>query len=129
MKFGKESGLGVYEFHEIEICGDDIEPLINRNFNVVRRPPERLASARYYPHFLKNRICPRPVIDYKRCINCGSCIKQCPVTPKALDWQDGNKKVKPVYNYKRCIRCYCCQEICPEKAITIKIPLLGRLLY
>ncbi|HLP45892.1 MAG TPA: DUF362 domain-containing protein [Candidatus Kapabacteria bacterium] len=129
MKFGKESGLGVYEADEIEICGDDIEPLINRDFQVVRRPPERMASARCYPTFLKNKISPRPVINYKRCINCGSCVKQCPVTPKAVDWPAGNKNEKPVYNYKRCIRCYCCQEICPEKAITIKIPLLGRLIY
>lgn len=129
MKFGKESGLGTYELDEIEICGDDIQPLINRDFNVVRRPPDRMASARFYPSFLKNKISPRPVINYERCINCGSCVKQCPVTPKAVDWPAGNKNKKPVYNYKRCIRCYCCQEICPEKAITIKVPLLGRLIY
>jgi len=129
MKFGEESGLGVYKPDEIQIIGDDIEPLINKNFRVVRRPPERFASARSFPTFLKNRISPRPVINYERCVNCGNCVQMCPVAPKAVDRPKGNKDQKPVYDYKRCIRCYCCQEICPEKAITIKIPLLGRLIY
>jgi uncharacterized protein (DUF362 family)/ferredoxin len=129
MKFGEESGLGVYKTNDIEIIGDDIEPLINKNFQVVRRPPERFASARSFPTFLKNRISPRPVINYERCTNCGNCVQMCPVTPKAVDRPLKDKNKKPVYNYKKCIRCYCCQEICPEKAITIKIPLLGRLIH
>ncbi len=129
MKFGEESGLGVYKPDEIQIIGDDIEPLINKNFQVVRRPPDRMASARSFPTFLKNRISPRPVISYERCVNCGNCVQMCPVTPKAVDRPAGNKEQKPMYDYKECIRCYCCQEICPEKAITIKIPLLGRFIY
>ncbi|MCX6580472.1 MAG: DUF362 domain-containing protein [Candidatus Aminicenantes bacterium] len=129
MKFGEESGLGVYKPDEIQIIGDDIEPLINKNFRVVRRPPERFASARSFPTFLKNRISPRPVINYERCVNCGNCVQMCPVAPKAVGRPAGNKDQKPVYDYKRCIRCYCCQEICPEKAIAIKIPLLGRLIH
>lgn len=129
MKLAKASGLGTYITDEIEIIGDDINALINKNFQVVRRPPERLVSARSFPPFLKNLVSPRPIINDERCVNCGSCVLQCPVTPKALDWPEGDKDQKPVYNYKRCIRCYCCQEICPEKAITIKIPPLGRLIY
>ncbi len=128
-KIGKEGGLGTYTPGEIEIVGDKIEGLINKNFRVVRRPPERLAASRSYPNFLKNYISPRPVIDDERCVKCGKCVLQCPVNPKALDWPGGDKSHHPVYNYKRCIRCYCCQEICPEKAITIKVPLLGRLIY
>lgn len=128
MKFGEESGLGTYRWDAIELVGDDIEGLINREFKVVRRPADRLASASSFPPFLKHLISPRPVIDYDRCINCGSCVLQCPVEPKAVDWPGGDKVEKPVYDYPRCIRCYCCQEICPEKAITIKIPLLGRLI-
>ncbi|MCP5103405.1 MAG: DUF362 domain-containing protein [bacterium] len=129
MKFGKKTGLGTYKTNEIQLLGDALEPLINKNFQAVRRPPDRLASAKYFPTFLKNLVSPKPVINEDRCINCGSCVLQCPVTPKAVDWPQGNKKEKPVYNYKHCIRCYCCQEICPEKAITIKVPPLGRLIH
>lgn len=130
MKPGKESGLGTYNSDEIEIVGhDDIEKLVNKDFQVVRRPPDRFASARVFPTFLKNFVSPRPVIIEEKCVNCGSCVLQCPVTPKAVDWPQGKQDGKPVYNYKQCIRCYCCQEICPEKAINIKVPLLGRLIH
>lgn len=128
-KIGREGMLGTYKSAEIEIVGDDIEELINKNFQVVRRPPEQLTNSRYFPKFLKNWISPRPVINDQRCVNCGQCVLQCPVNPKAVNWPQGDKNHHPVYNYKRCIRCYCCQEICPEKAITIKVPLLGRLIY
>jgi uncharacterized protein (DUF362 family)/Pyruvate/2-oxoacid:ferredoxin oxidoreductase delta subunit len=128
-KIGNEGGLGTYKPDEIEIVGDDIAGLINKNFQVVRRPPERLTKSRYFPKFLKNHISPRPVINDERCVNCGQCVLQCPVNPKAVNWPQGDKSHHPVYNYNRCIRCYCCQEICPEKAITIKVPLLGKLIY
>jgi uncharacterized protein (DUF362 family)/Pyruvate/2-oxoacid:ferredoxin oxidoreductase delta subunit len=128
-KIGREAGLGTYLPREIELLGDDIEPLINKKFKVVRRPPEPLAAARSYPGFLKKWISPRPVMNRERCVNCGQCVLQCPVNPKAIDWPQGDKGKKPVFDYQRCIRCYCCQEICPEKAITINVPLLGRLIY
>ncbi|MGD2087070.1 MAG: DUF362 domain-containing protein [Candidatus Aminicenantes bacterium] len=128
-RIGKEGGLGTYKSDEIRIVGADIEELINKNFQVVRRPPERLTRSRYFPKFLKNHISPRPVINDERCVNCGQCVLQCPVNPKAVNWPQGDKSHNPVYNYKQCIRCYCCQEICPEKAISIKVPILGRLIY
>lgn len=132
-KIGTEAGLGTYKEEEIEIVGcDSIDELVNKNLNVTRRPPDRVIRSRAYPAFLKNYISPRPVTDPQRCVRCGQCVLQCPVDPKALDWpKDIPKQKKPVpaYDYKRCIRCYCCQEICPEKAITIKVPLLGRLIH
>ncbi len=126
---GQKYGLGFYEYDRIEILGDFSKSLINKNFNVVRRKPERLISAKSFPPWLKNLISPKPVIDYDLCINCGECVEQCPIEPKALDWHDNNRKNKPTYNYKDCIRCYCCQEICPQKAISVKVPLLGKLIY
>lgn len=135
---GQESGLGTYKEEDIRLLGHPIEGLIRTDFKATRLKPDRWASARYFPTFLKNLVSPKPVILKDLCINCGSCVLQCPVTPKAVDWPRATKNNRkksedkdhpPVYNYKHCIRCYCCQEICPEKAIVIDIPLLGRLIY
>jgi formate hydrogenlyase subunit 6/NADH:ubiquinone oxidoreductase subunit I len=52
----------------------------------------------------------------------------CPVVPRAVDWTDGDRSRPPAHDYSKCIRCYCCQEVCPEKAITVKKPLLRRML-
>ncbi len=146
MKIAEESGLGTYHFENIEIVGDDIEKLINKNFKVTRRSADQYPKS-LFPTYLKNLLSPRPVIDYEKCTNCGSCIRICPVDPRAVDWPTSSKgesrkikkknqnrfdkkgNPKPTHQYKRCIRCYCCQEICPHKAISIKIPLLGKLIY
>jgi len=129
LKIGKEAGLGTYLENEIELIGDPIEDLIDLDFEAVRRPPDRMASSKSFPVFLKNLISPKPLIDYNRCTNCGTCVKQCPVNPRAVDWPDHKAKEKPLFNYKRCIRCYCCQEMCPERAISIKTPFLGKLIH
>lgn len=54
----------------------------------------------------------KPVVDPKRCISCGMCVKMCPPQSLVL------KKGKPVFKLSKCIRCYCCQEHCPCGAIT-----------
>jgi uncharacterized protein (DUF362 family)/Pyruvate/2-oxoacid:ferredoxin oxidoreductase delta subunit len=130
-KFGRDAQLGTYLSNEIQLVGHPFEDLANKNFKATRKPPNRNIQSPWYPHFLKNFVSPRPVITEKKCINCGKCVRQCPVNPKALNWPNNliDKTQKPVYDYKKCIRCYCCQEICPQKAITIKTPLLGKLIY
>jgi uncharacterized protein (DUF362 family)/NAD-dependent dihydropyrimidine dehydrogenase PreA subunit len=128
MKPGKESGLGTYKYDEIQLLGDDIAELINTDFQVVRKPPKALPSRWYFPTFLKEYVSPKPIIDPSKCTQCGSCILQCPVNPKAVNWPTAKNEKIPVYNYSKCIRCYCCQEICPETAISIKTPFLGKLL-
>ncbi|MCP4217713.1 MAG: DUF362 domain-containing protein [bacterium] len=128
MEFGREAGLGTYKQEEIEIVGEAPEELVNRDFDAVRKAPDRFGSTRMFPTFLKNFISPKPVISADRCILCGQCVEICPVKPKAVQFPPTGKKTPPGYAYKRCIRCYCCQEICPEKAITIKTPFAGRLI-
>ena len=61
------------------------------------------------------------------CIRCGQCVKICPAKPKALSWRSNERIDIPVYDYSLCIRCYCCQETCPSRAISVEIPLLGKL--
>jgi ferredoxin len=127
-KLGEKAGLGTYHGENIELVGDSLESFVCPDFDVIRTPPDHCTSGRVKT-FIKNRLCERPVIDGVKCTNCGTCVKMCPVDPKAVDWRNGDKSQPPTHDYDRCIRCYCCQEACPEGAITAQTTVLGRLFY
>ena len=126
-KLGEKVGLGTYHSENIEIVGEQIEPFVDKSFNVNRTAPTS-DSGGGIRNFIKNKITQRPLINKAKCTRCGTCVKMCPIEPKAVDWVKGDKSKTPKHNYDLCIRCYCCQEICPEGAITIATPWLGRLL-
>lgn len=125
---GEKTGLGTYDYENIEIVGGNVGDFICRDFEVVRRPPVSSTGGRR-SKFIKIHTSPRPVIDTSRCNKCGTCIRHCPVTPKAVDWVGGNESHPPAHNYNRCIRCFCCQEVCPKGAIFVQTPLLGKIFY
>ena len=127
-KPGEKAGLGTYHYEDIEVVGEKIESFIDKGFDVIRTPPVSVSSGRIRT-FIKNRICPRPAIDKTKCTECGTCVKMCPVDPKAVNWHAGDESKPPTYNYGRCIRCYCCQESCPEGAVAVENPLLGRIFF
>lgn len=122
---GFKSGLGSWSEKDIEILGDDISQFTAKDFKV-----ERKAAASRIPltGLLNNLIVAKPHIVEEGCVKCGVCVNVCPVTPKVLDWQDGDKTRPPVYDYDRCIKCYCCQELCPESTIILKSPALRKLI-
>lgn len=122
--FGEEFGLGTAN---VEILGNPIEPYIAPDFNVNRVPAGSATNRnRFFSTMVRKYVSQRPVIDPEKCIRCGKCEEICPAQPKALTWADGHKQ-PPVYDYSLCIRCFCCQETCPHDAITVKTPLLHRL--
>ena len=125
---GEKAGLGTYHYENIEILGENVESLISKDFEVVRKPPVPTPGG-YLRTFLKNQICPKPTIDKTKCTNCGTCVELCPVTPKAVNWHNGDKSRPPTYKYGRCIRCFCCQELCPEGAVSVRETLLGRIFF
>jgi uncharacterized protein (DUF362 family)/Pyruvate/2-oxoacid:ferredoxin oxidoreductase delta subunit len=127
-KLGEKAGLGTYRSENIELAGDSLESFLCPDFDVIRTPQEHCSQNRVRA-FVKNRTCERPAIDGAKCTNCGSCVKMCPVEPKAVDWRKGAKEKPPTYDHNRCIRCYCCQESCPEGAISAQSPVLGRLFF
>lgn len=125
-KVGMEMGAGTYIEKEIEVLGDPIESFIVSDFHVDRKPV-KIFKPSSSMNAVKNALVPKPYIVVDQCVKCGICINVCPVTPKAVDWHDGNKKNPPTYKYERCIRCYCCQELCPESAIHLKVPFIRKI--
>lgn len=122
--FGEKYGLGNY--HDVEIIGDDVESLINKNFDIPKNELRIEDNNKFAP--LKHLV-RRPFIKDDVCKTCGVCVEVCPLEEKALSWKNGNKKTPPIYDYEKCIRCYCCQEMCPHHAIDVETPFLGKIMY
>lgn len=122
---GVDKGLGTID--DIEIVGEDITGLINKSFKVRRMKSSGLAEIKAVKQIAR-LFYPRPVIDKSLCVKCGICVEACPLVRKAVFFKNNDKKNVPVYDYNKCIRCYCCQEMCPHKAISVKYPLIGKIL-
>ena len=117
--------LGFSNKENIEIVGDNIESV---KVNDFKKPHKRIGIGRSlmklstFPIIkrLFAIMIPKPVIEYSKCVKCGVCVKVCPVTPLALNFNKKGKNYPPEYYYDKCITCYCCQELCPHKAIILK---------
>lgn len=117
--------LGFSNKENIEIVGDNIESV---KVNDFKKPHKRIGIGRslmklsVFPIIkrLFAIMIPKPVIEYSKCVKCGVCVKVCPVTPLALNFNKKGKNYPPEYYYDKCITCYCCQELCPHKAIVLK---------
>lgn len=125
LQHAEQVGLGVMRENSIIIKGVPLAECLGKKYKL---PPTRKweRGIPVLQKYSRKYLIPRPIINDDLCTKCGTCIKVCPVKPKALT---GSKNEIPGYNYELCIRCYCCQEMCPTGAVTIKIPLLGRVFY
>jgi uncharacterized protein (DUF362 family)/Pyruvate/2-oxoacid:ferredoxin oxidoreductase delta subunit len=121
----EKTGLGWADSSMIRLVGDAIEPLIDPSFDVVRMPPVAFPQPTALGT-IKRSFLPRPVINKRKCTRCGQCVSICPLKLPALSQK--SKIQPPRYDYRICIRCYCCQEACPSGAISVKKPLLRKLL-
>lgn len=76
---------------------------------------------------LNSWLQPRPVIDTKKCVGCGECVRSCP--RGTVEMRKNSKgKNKAVIKDASCIKCYCCQELCPYKAVKIKKNIIIKLI-
>jgi len=126
-RIGMEVGMGTYKEDEIEIVGEPLERFFKHEFDVVRKPIDRVSTGNWQ-RIVNQLLVSKPYIIEKKCVQCGVCVSMCPVPGKAINWNKGDNSKAPIYDYSKCIRCYCCQELCPESAIEIKTPLLRKII-
>ncbi|MEG1560494.1 MAG: DUF362 domain-containing protein [Clostridia bacterium] len=72
--------------------------------------------------FLAENLRSRPVVNPKICVGCAVCFNTCPAHAITMISKC------PSFDYGKCIRCCCCQEFCKVGAITVKRPLIARIL-
>lgn len=58
---------------------------------------------------------PKPIIDEKKCTNCGTCVDVCPMAVFEKG-ENTAKVVKP----EDCIGCRACEVQCPEECIKVE---------
>ena len=102
IKEAVKRNLGSFKF---EIAGMKKIPNLNFEKPIVVGIFNKIVSG----YFKEKPI----VVDEKKCIQCGTCMKKCPA--KAISMNP-----YPIINRKKCIRCFCCMEICSEDALSLK---------
>ena len=106
-----------------ELIGDDIEPLIVKDFKRSDFVGNNVLKRRV-PAFIEDRLARwlalKPVVDKRLCVGCGICAGICPAHVIEI------RKKRAKISRKSCVKCFCCQEFCPKKAITGKRnPVVG----
>lgn len=108
----QRAGVGVADWHRIELVGNVPLPLNRLPFHV----PVTATLMNRIPIWLVRLLAPylwiRPSFTV-RCVRCGLCVKACPVTALRL-LEEGSV---PVLNPNACIGCCCCHEVCPQQAV------------
>jgi len=82
-----------------------------------------LSPLRWVWRWVSSFLWVRPMFDEKLCVQCGRCVKACPVHILV-----GRQECLPYLNPpSKCIGCCCCHELCPVKAVHMRQSPLLRL--
>ncbi len=124
LSLARKLGLYKSDFGEIELLGEKIEEVKLDKF-LLPQSSFRNKMLKFLPKFLVNTLAGSyrvyPAIT-KKCLQCGICVKSCPVN--AIAYRDGRLQI----DYKKCILCLCCLELCPHGAVVMKKSLLARVI-
>ncbi|NLC72338.1 MAG: DUF362 domain-containing protein [Ruminococcaceae bacterium] len=108
-------------WEKLNIIGDP-EPFIINDFDKLPAPPlVTFETNPIFEYLIKQFWAPAPNVSTDDCIGCGKCAEVCPMSAAKIT--DKKARIKRT----KCIRCFCCQEFCPKGAITVKRPLIPRL--
>ncbi len=122
VEYSVKQGYCPEKIEDLQIVGEDYTKYVS---HFVRPDATAGGLLKQLPSLFGGRVQkliePRPVVNRKKCIGCGECMRNCPVSTITLT----GKKAK--INTKACIKCYCCQEFCPVKAIKVKSNFIFKL--
>lgn len=121
LDFAIERDLIPKNLSELNLTGADIKSLIIKDFK--RSDASGGKFFKNLPNFMGGRLLkfvePKPIINVKKCIGCGECVRSCPVQTITLEKSKNSKRLAVIHTEK-CIKCFCCQELCPHLAVKIK---------
>ncbi|HBE77266.1 MAG TPA: hypothetical protein DDW65_05730 [Firmicutes bacterium] len=107
---------------EIQVLGDTIHSCQINDFEIpVFHTPAVMLKSRVLSNIVAGLLKQRLILNERLCTKCRRCETQCPA--KAIDYR-GKIRI----NQTQCIRCCCCQEMCPVGALSIKTPLMVKIL-
>lgn len=117
----QRAGVGTADWSQIEMVGNVPLPLNRPPFRV----PVITSLLNQIPIWLLRLVAPyvwiRPSFT-ARCVQCGLCVKACPVTALRMI-----EESVPILNSAVCIGCCCCHEVCPNRAVEMKQSFLMNL--
>lgn len=128
---GIERGF-IDENLSIEVLGDEVEPLIVRDFKTVM-PNNFKPFASAVPKWLQPSVhrlmTQRPSVNRKKCKGCKKCFEHCPVQAITMKPTKKGGIPKAHFDYNKCIRCFCCQELCPFGLVEVKSGIVYKIIH
>ncbi|MBQ4135314.1 MAG: DUF362 domain-containing protein [Methanocorpusculum sp.] len=112
---------------EVEVEGDEVIPVTDFTPPSTYRVEVKESWHKKNIYRRLQRVgkiyAPSPVINNKKCVGCGQCVRICPVKAAKI------VQKKATFDLTNCIRCYCCHEMCQYDAIDMKRSAIGTLVH